>query len=100
MDEISSEIEILEELKFKVIHKYDDLEKENIFYKTIHAYCISMKNIRTDENKQRIIQSVIDKIEIIWSEELKNHVIKITFKFNNPTSFLLTRELKVKYKSL
>jgi hypothetical protein len=54
--------------------------------------------VRNDEKKQKILQSIIDRIDVIWLDEYKRHFVEIKYKFDEVNNFLLNRQLNVKYK--
>lgn len=100
LEEIKIEIKEYEELKIKLIHKYDNLSVEKNFYLTLNNYCKRIILIKSEDKKRSVLQSVIDRIEVRWDDVLNKHIIKVKYIFNDINSFLLTREIGLKYKSL
>jgi len=100
LEEIKIEIKEFEELKIKLIHKYDNLSVEKNFYLTLNNYCKRINLIKSEDKKRSVLQSVIDRIEVRWDDVLNKHIIKVKYIFNDINSFLLTREIGLKYKSL
>jgi len=98
LNNIKLEIEKLEKLKEKKLNEFENLSVEKDFYKVLNKYCKDIRLVRNDEKKQKILQSIIDRIDVIWLDEYKRHFVEIKYKFDEVNNFLLNRQLNVKYK--
>jgi hypothetical protein len=82
----------------KKLNEFENLSVEKDFYKVLNKYCKDIRLVRNDEKKQKILQSIIDRIDVIWLDEYKRHFVEIKYKFDEVNNFLLNRQLNVKYK--
>lgn len=97
LEEIKSQISSYQEMKIKLTNQYDNIGIEKKFLKTLREYCESIKKVKSEDKKRIILQSIIEKIIVVWNEQVNKHIVRIEYKFNDLNSFLLTRELGVNY---
>jgi len=58
---------------------------------------IKKKQYISDIEKQTIIRSYVNQIDILWNNELRNHIITIDFKYDSKSDTFYEKVIKINY---
>jgi len=86
--------------KLNILHKEKSLlSDENELIQRIENQIqqIKSKSEITDEDKQIILRNIVNHIDIMWNNELRNHIITIDFRYDTNTDVFYEKVIKINY---